>query len=57
MGIRTFAILPEWPDEEYRDIQDGLVVQWIVCGFPEPKIQVRFLARLLIRNGKPLTDE
>jgi para-nitrobenzyl esterase len=25
----------------------GSVVQWIVCGFPEPKIQVRFLAELL----------
>jgi hypothetical protein len=25
----------------------SLVVQWIVHGFPVPKIQVRFLARLL----------
>lgn len=27
----------------------GLVVQWIVCRFPEPKMQVRFLPRPL--NG------
>ncbi len=26
---------------------EGRVVQWIVYGFPEPRMQVRFLPRLL----------
>ena len=35
----------------------GSVVQWIVCGFPEPKMQVRFLPGLQIRGAMHLSGK
>jgi hypothetical protein len=35
----------------------GSVVQWIVCGFPEPKMQVRFLPGLQIRGAMRLSGK